>query len=252
SAKNPEPPVVAVSEPQPVSEAASAAESKPRLVVETKEKPSVASQPAATAAKAAVSFPMQQAIQIVASSTTSFADKQATWSQLKDSGKLDQAISELEQHASTHPTSAEYPAALGQAFLHKASTLKDIREQGILGMKADQTFDAALQLDPSNWDAAFWKATAMSYWPPQLNKGQEVINRFVELVKQQETQPARPEFAQSYVSLGEQYQKQGYADYAKQVWQRGSSFFPDNPQLSEKLANPPQPTAATQSSGQGQ
>jgi tetratricopeptide (TPR) repeat protein len=196
--------------------------------------------PASVAApqpKTEASPALQQAIQTLISQA-SFDQKQAAWQQLKDAGKLDLAIAELEQHAASSPNAAEFPATLGQAYLQKAAMLKDIREQGILGMKADQSFDAALNLDPSNWEAGFWKATAMSYWPPQLNKGQEVIERFAELVKLQETQPAQPQFAQTYVLLGEQYQKQGYADYARQIWERGGALFPNDPKLVEKLSQP--------------
>jgi hypothetical protein len=187
------------------------------------------------AAKGSSPLPFQQTMQTLISPRTSFEQKQAAWQQLKDSGKMDLAISDLEQRMASNPNSAEYPATLGQAYLQKAGMLKDIREQGILGMKADQSFDAALNLDPANWDAEYWKAAAMSYWPPQLGKSQEVVERFAELIKQQETQPAQPQFAQTYVLLGDQYQKQGYADYAKQIWQRGAGFFPTNPQLQEKL-----------------
>jgi tetratricopeptide (TPR) repeat protein len=197
-------------------------------------------------AKSSSPLPFQQMMQTLISPQTSFEQKQAAWQQLKDSGKMDLAISDLEQRAASNPNSAEYPATLGQAYLQKAGMLKDIREQGILGMKADQSFDAALNLDSANWDAAFWKATAMSYWPPQLGKGQEVVERFAELIKQQETQPVQPQFAQTYVLLGDQYQKQGYADYAKQIWQRGAGFFPNNPQLQEKLAQVQPQQAATQ------
>src|SRR5262249_23736031 len=154
----------------------------------------------------------QQTMQTLVSPQTSFEQKRAAWQQLKDSGKMDLAISDLEQRAASNPNSAEYPATLGQAYLQKAGMLKDIREQGILGMKAAQAFVGALNLDPANWDAKFWKPAAMSYWPPQLGKSQEVVERFAELIKQQETQPAQPQFAQTYVLLGDQYQKQGYAD----------------------------------------
>lgn len=241
--------------PGPSAEAASSAkpteglESSPRTSAETTPPASRIQAEAAsntrvspptprTAAPAAPSLQLHQALQTLLSSQTSFGEKQVTWQQLKDSGKLDQAITELEQRSASNPNSAEYPAALGQAYLQKAGMLKDLREQGILGMKADQTFDAALALDPSNWDAGFWKAVAMSYWPPQLNKGQEVIERFAELVKLQETQPAQPQFAQTYVILGEQYQKQGYADYARQIWQQGNALFPNDAKLLEKLTQP--------------
>ena len=43
-------------------------------------------------------------------------------------------------------------------------------------MKADQTFDAALNVDPSNWDARFqqgrWDVLLVT---PELNKTQEVF-----------------------------------------------------------------------------
>jgi tetratricopeptide (TPR) repeat protein len=188
---------------------------------------------------------LQLALETLLSPQATFDQKQAVWQQLKDSGKLDLAITELEQRAANNPTRAEYPAALGQACLQKAAMLKDIREQGILGMKADQNFDAALSLDPANWEAGFWKAAAMSYWPPQLNKGQEVLERFAELIKLQETQPVQPQFAQTYVLLGEQYQKQGYNDYARQIWERGGALFPSDAKLLEKLSQPrPEQAAA--------
>src|SRR6266850_2211977 len=36
-------------------------------------------------------------------------------------------------------------------------------------MKADQSFDQALTLDPSNWEARFCKASSLSFWPAELN-----------------------------------------------------------------------------------
>jgi tetratricopeptide (TPR) repeat protein len=184
-------------------------------------------------------------MQTLLSPQSTFDEKQGAWQQLKDSGKMDLALNELEQRTASNPNLAEYPATLGQGYLQKAATLKDIREQGILGMKADQSFDTALSLDPSNWEAGFWKATAMSYWPPQLNKGQEVLERFADLIKLQETQPSQPQFSQTYVLLGEQYQKQGYADYARQIWQRGSAMFPNDARLLEKLTQPQPQQAST-------
>ncbi len=202
--------------------------------------PSAAAQtPSTTAPAPATLSPLvAQAIASLVSPQTPFSQKQAAWQQLKDSGKLDQAITHLEQQVTANPKAAEYPATLGQAYLQKAGTIQDLREQGILGMKADQNFEAALALDPANWEARFWRATAMSYWPPELNKTQEVIENFLELVKLQEAQAPQPQFAQTYVLLGEQYQKNGYAEYATQVWQRGAQLFPGDPRLRDKLTNP--------------
>lgn len=181
----------------------------------------------------------RQTLDLLVSPQASFEQKQAAWQQLRQDGKLDRAIAELEQAATNHPTVAEYPAALGQAYLHKCATSPDVRDQGILAMKADQIFDAALALDPANWEAGFFKASSLSYWPKELNKGTEVIQRFTQLIEQQEATAAQPHFAQSYVWLGEQYQKAGRADYAQQVWQRGAALFPADSALQKKLAAQP-------------
>ena len=180
-----------------------------------------------------------QALGTLLSAQVSFEQKQAAWKQLKDTGKLDQAITELEQRMANDPRSAEYPATLGQAYLRKSETLQDVREMGILAMKADQVFDTALGLDPTNWEARFTKAVALSYWPPMLNKGQEVIDHFQTLIQQQETQAPQPQFAMTYVRLGDQYQKAGNTDYAKQVWQRGTALYPNDQELTAKLASAP-------------
>jgi len=189
------------------------------------------------AAGGAIAVPgtFEQAVDGLVSPATSFAQKQTLWRQLIDSGKLDLAITELEQRAKANPASAEIPAALGQAYLQKAGTIKDLREQGILGLKADATFEAALNLDASNWDARFWRTTAMSYWPPQLGKQTEVIEQCLQLLVQQEAQAPQPQFAQTYVLLGEQYLKQGQEQYAQEIWKRGLSLFPGHETLTAKL-----------------
>jgi hypothetical protein len=180
-----------------------------------------------------------RAIETLVSPQASYPQKQAAWKELNETGKLDLAISELEQRAATEPGTAETSAALGQAYLKKCALIQDVREQGILAMKADQVFDAALTVDPANWEARYTKAVAMSYWPAQMNKGPEVIENFRTLIEQQETQAPQPQFAQSYAWLGDQYQKSGYPDYATQVWQRGAALFPGDDGLKRKLTPTP-------------
>jgi tetratricopeptide (TPR) repeat protein len=106
-------------------------------------------------------------------------------------------------------------------------------------MQADKLFDAALSLDAANWEARFTKAVALTYWPPNLNKGEEVIQHFQTLIQQQETQPPQPEFAEPYAWLGEQYQKAGRTEDARTVWQRGATLFPADEKLRTKLTSNP-------------
>jgi tetratricopeptide (TPR) repeat protein len=109
---------------------------------------------------------VSRTVDVLVSTQSSFEQKREAWKQLRESGKLDQAIAELEQRTANDPRVAEYPATLGQAYLKKCGTIQDMREQGILAMQADKLFDTALSLDPSSWDARFTKAVGLSYWPP--------------------------------------------------------------------------------------
>jgi tetratricopeptide (TPR) repeat protein len=205
--------------------------------------PTPATQPVtarpATAAKPTFSPAINQALQTLLTPQGDYAQKQAAWKQLAESGKLDQAIKELEHQTGEDPSDAVSLAVLGQAYLNKCGASKDVREQGILGMKADMSFEAALKLDPKNWEARLIKAAAMSYWPPELNKSQEVMENLVTLVEQQEAQAARPEYAYTYVLLGDQYLKAGYPDMARDMWQRGARLYPNDGALSKKLAGQP-------------
>lgn len=203
------------------------------------ERPSVSPKPVVEAPRLGTSAPglmvLQQALETLVSATATYQQKEAAWGQLRDAGKLDQVIGELEARAAKEPGRAEVTAVLGQAYLHKAGSIQDVREQGILGMKADQSFEVALSTDPQNWDARFWRATAMSYWPAQLGKGKEVIENCLELLKQQEVRPPKPEYAQVYVLLGNMYEREGFADYAQQTWKRGLGLFPGHEALASKV-----------------
>ena len=182
---------------------------------------------------------LTEAVDLLVSPQASYEHKQAAWKRLREAGKLDQAISELERRAAADPQVAEFPAALGQAYLQKCATIQDVREQGFLALQADKVFDTSLNLDPSNWEARFTKAMAMSYWPSNMNKGDEVIQHFQTLIQQQETQPPQPQFAEAYAWLGDQYVKAGHSDYARTIWERGATLFPNHDGLKHKLAGSP-------------
>ena len=178
----------------------------------------------------------EQAVTQLISPETSFVQKQSVWASLRNNPEqVDRMIALLERSAQQNPQEAEIPAQLGLAYLMKISTSQDVREQGMGGMKADLSFDAALKLDPTNWSANFLKAQALMHWPDSMNMGPQVIQRFTNLIEQQESQPSRPEFAMTYQLLGEQYQKTGQAEEARQIWTRGLGYFPNSRSLAQKL-----------------
>ena len=180
----------------------------------------------------------RQAIDILVSPQTSFQQRQAAWKQLRDAGELDQALATLKQGAADNPSSAEYPTALGEAYVYKLQTVRDFHEVSILALQADQSFNTALGIEPTNWEAKFFKAAALSRWPPEMNKGPEVIQQFSNLIDQQEAMPPQPQFAQTYVLLGDQYKKTGQPDYAVQTWRLGLAKFPGDSALQGRIAHP--------------
>jgi hypothetical protein len=180
----------------------------------------------------------RQAVDILVSPQTSFQQRQAAWKQLRDAGELDQALATLKQGATNNPSSGEYPMALGEAYIYKLQTVRDFHEVSILALQADQSFNTALGLDPANWEAQFFKAASLSRWPPEMNKGSEVIQQFSHLIDQQEALPPQPQFVQSYVLLGDQYKKTGQPDYAVQTWRLGLAKFPGDSTLQGRIARP--------------
>jgi tetratricopeptide (TPR) repeat protein len=162
--------------------------------------------------------------------------------QLRQARELDGAISALKQLAAGNPGDATIQTSLGEVAIAK---IKSVLETGgvdhsqvaALALQADQNFSEALKIDPTNWEAQFGKASALARWPTELNKGPEVIQQLSNLVTQQETMSAQPEFAQTYVLLGQQYQSAGQTEKAIQIWQQGAAKFPANPTLQMVLSH---------------
>ena len=185
-----------------------------------------------------------QTMDTIVSTRATLGEKQAAWKQLMTAGNLDQAIAVLKQAAPGHPDDANYSSALGRAELLKAGELYhnggSVSDLGMLGMQADKSFEESLKIDPANWEAQFYKATAMSHWPPELNKGEEVIQRLTRLIDQQDkTSAPQPEFAQTYVLLGDQYKNAQKPDYAEATWRLGASKFPQDTALQKRITNLP-------------
>ncbi|HEY4414621.1 MAG TPA: hypothetical protein VGO57_02925 [Verrucomicrobiae bacterium] len=168
-------------------------------------------------------------------------EKHELFQALLKSGQLDQAIAELKQRATDNPTDAEIPTTLGEALLNKVRDMHDsgsgdYNEIGILAMQADQSFNAALKIDPSNWEAQFVKASSMYYWPADPARDNDVVQRLTGLVDQQETMATQPQFAQTYTLLGNEYQKIGQPDKAMATWQLGLQKYPGDATLQKKVS----------------
>jgi len=175
-------------------------------------------------------------------SSRNAGQKHALFQQLLQTGRLDQAIAELQQRAADNPNDPEIPTTLGEALLNKlratfaANGGQNTDEIGIMAMQADQNFNAALKMDPQNWEAQFVKAASLEHWPASAQKDDEVIQRLSSLIDQQETMPSQPEFAQPYAVLGDEYLKIGQPEKAQATWQLGLQKFPNDPVLQKIIS----------------
>ena len=221
-----QPAVATPAPPQPVP--ADTGDSKPAV-------PAMASSTGASART--VDSAVKQAIDSLLSGQLTHEQRRDMLKKLVESGKIDEAISELQQRVTDDPHNAEYQTELGQAYLEKGVSLQDdFPGKAILVMQAVKSFDAALDVDPANWEARFTRAAIMSHYPAEANKGQEVVDQFTQLINQQEAQPPQAQFAKTYVLLGDQYQKLSQNDYALATWQAGAQLFPNDKTLRKRLA----------------
>ncbi len=165
-------------------------------------------------------------------------DKNDLLQQLVKNGQIDAAMAELQQRMVDNPNNAQLPTTLGEAQLNKIRAIKeaggDINDMGILAMQADKNFNAALKIDPENWEANFVKASTQFYWPPDEKRDNDAAQRLANLIDQQEMMTPNPAFVQTYLALGNQFEKMGQHDKAVATWQLGLQKFPSDPALLKK------------------
>jgi tetratricopeptide (TPR) repeat protein len=160
------------------------------------------------------------------------------WKRMRENGRMDEVVAAFEEYALSYPNDPEAQIELGNAYLQRLQDATTGPEMGKWAVKADGAFDAALDLDETNWNARFSKAVALSFWPPIFGKQGEAIHQFEVLLDQQATAPPSPDHAQTYVYLGNLYQQQGDSDRAREIWEQGLAAFPEDAALAAKLEAP--------------
>jgi len=164
-----------------------------------------------------------------------YEQQEELWKKVRDAGLLDQMVAAFEARAEQLSTVADAQYQLGNAYLQKLFTVPD-NEKAKWSMQADRSFDDALALDDKHWGARFSKAVSLSFWPAFLGRGPEAMEHFEILIGQQEESgTARPEFAQSYLFLGNMYEQQGKTEKAREIWQRGYGLHPQSKELGAKI-----------------
>ncbi len=156
------------------------------------------------------------------------------WKRLVEEGLDDEVLAHYKALAEADPNNPEAQLALGQAYLGRTQEAAGPMA-GFYATLADKALDQALVADPEHWEARFTKATALSFWPPNLGKQPEAIREFEQLITQQSGLAPNPSHAQSHFTLGNLYQQNGQMEKALEVWRNGLALFPDNAQLAEQI-----------------
>ncbi|HYC76759.1 MAG TPA: hypothetical protein VEI02_03930 [Planctomycetota bacterium] len=156
---------------------------------------------------------------------------------ITDAGLLDALIAELAERAKARPDDPEAQLAAAEALIQKIQQVGNGPLAGKYAMQADKLYDVALAADPEHWGARFQKALSLSFWPPAFGKQNEAIRHFETLIAQQSKSGAsKPEFAQTYLFLGNLYQQTGNPEKALALWKAGAAAFPENESLRAQLA----------------
>ncbi|HVW22705.1 MAG TPA: hypothetical protein VHC86_15930 [Opitutaceae bacterium] len=224
--------------PRPHPAAARAAEAHPRV-------PAAAGGAAAPAAPDGEGAALASCVELLGSPKTDYAERWRLWDQLREGGRLKEAVAALKALQAASPGDAALALAAAEGEINELRLLSQAHapfdEVSIMALQADKDFDATLALSPASWDAQFEKAEALSWWPPYLGKAPEVIDRLTDLISQQAALAPRPEFARSYAILGQEYQNAGQNDRALQTWQQGLAAYPLDSSLQQRLSHASSP-----------
>ena len=164
---------------------------------------------------------------------TSFFEDQDIWKRAFEAGKMDEVIEQIKALADANPNDPQAQMNLANAYM---AYLQMDNTKWDMSTKADSQFDKVLALDDTHWEARFTKAVSYTFWPAFLGKGKEAIRHFETLVEQQESRPAQPHEAQTYLYLGNMLAEKDPAR-ARAMWEKGINRHPNSAELRAKLNN---------------
>jgi tetratricopeptide (TPR) repeat protein len=107
--------------------------------------------------------------------------------------------------------------------------------QAVLIEEANKALGAVLAADSANWRARFLLGVHHFRTPRFLGRTPDAIAQFEILRRQQGNRTDHPDFALTYVYLGDLYERQERTEEARATWATGARLFPDNPELQQKI-----------------
>ncbi len=162
-------------------------------------------------------------------------EEQRFWDAARTTPLLAGVIGSMEEAVKADPENVEKRMELSRAYVAKLLTLPSGMEQSVWALKAENEWQQVLTRNPEHWEAQYSLGVNWSYWPDYTNKTPDAIKALERAVQLQEAADARPEQADAYLHLSRCYVKQGNAQKAKEVLDRGLARHPGNEKLSQSL-----------------
>ena len=182
------------------------------------------------------SLDLQTILEVLGDDDRDWLEREELWQLLREEGRLDEVIAEFERLAQLDPNNPDRKVELGYAYIQKIQEVGASALAGKWATKADEMFDAALELDESHWTARYMKAISLSHWPAFMGKSAEAITQLETLIEVQDQSPIQDEHAEPYLTLGNMYLSQGKDDLALATWKKGLNLFPNHAGLKAQVA----------------
>jgi len=158
----------------------------------------------------------------------------------------DDAKAGFEAGQAARPDDPAPQVGLASVLLRCRIPFAPFMEQGAISARAGEILRAALELDPSHWEARYLLALNYYHNPEFLGLTGDAIREFETLLEQQGDRTDFPEMAGPYAWLGDLYLRVGRSEDARAVWERGAALFPSDERLAERLGG-----AAPEGAGEG-
>lgn len=147
-----------------------------------------------------------------------------------------------------HPDSADAHAGLGRTISQCGLPHAGMTTIMTMVETSSAALEKALQLDPTHWSARFTLALNNYHMPAFLGRMPKAVAELETLLGQQGSRADRPEYAQTYLYLGDAYRKLGRTSNARVMYAAGVRLFPQHEALRARAAEagPPEQGAAVE------
>lgn len=152
---------------------------------------------------------------------------------------------------SAEPGNADTHAGLGQTLTRcgiphaSMTTIMNVVEE------SGRALEEALRIDPEHWAARYMLAMNYFHMPEFLNQMPNAARQLEILVRQQAGRTDPPEFALTWLFLGDAYRKLGRAEDARVAYASGARLFPSHEVLQQRSREAGSPQVDTLTIGSG-